>query len=326
MANMKLNRASFVIAIMVSLLLCLVTTIAYAQQKPKLRPLRVALPSHTIGATQYYVGRSTGIFEGHGFDLQLLVLEQRAALAALMTGDLDFYTATGTSTRSALRGVPVRCVMVGLNRPDHVLVAAKEIVNIEQLRGKVIGGYTANATVNVILMELLRRKGLKPDEYKILNVGTARFAALAGGSVPAAVLNGLETVKAVKQGFRPLARAAEVIELATGGLCTTVNSLQTKRDILRAAVQAALESIKVTATQKEKVLPVLMKQFSLVYEDVSYIYDNVHSGWALDGRPTPGSQKFEFDLAQKEMGLKEPPRPEQVYDFSLLDEIGKSSR
>jgi len=62
----------------------------------------------------------------------------------------------------------------------------------------------------------------------------------------------------------------------------------------------------------------------LAYEDVSYIYDNVHSGWALDGRPTPGSQKFEFDLAQKEMGLKEPPRPEQVYDFSLLDEIGKS--
>ena len=133
---------------------------ASAQQKLKPRLLRIALPSHTIAATHYYVGRSLGIFESYGFEPQILVLEPRAALAALLTGDLDFYTATGTTTRAALRNVPVRVVMVGLNRPDHVLVAAKEITSVEQLRGKVLGGYTAQATVNVILTELLRRKGL----------------------------------------------------------------------------------------------------------------------------------------------------------------------
>jgi hypothetical protein len=52
-------------------------------------------------------------------------------------------------------------------------------------------------------------------------------------------------------------------------------------------------------------------------------YANVHAGWVLDGKPTAGSQKFEFDHAQRDMGLKEPPRPEQVYDFSLLDELRK---
>src|SRR2546428_6117194 len=139
---------------------------ASVQQKLKLRPLRIALPSQTIGATHYYVGKSLGIFESYGFELQILVLEPRAALAALMTGDLDFYTATGTTTRAALRGVPVRVSMVGLNRPDHVLVASKEITSVEQLRGKVLGGYTAQPTVNTILIELLRRRGLKPDDYK----------------------------------------------------------------------------------------------------------------------------------------------------------------
>jgi ABC-type nitrate/sulfonate/bicarbonate transport system substrate-binding protein len=134
---------------------------APAQQKPKLRPLRMALPSNTIAATHFYVGRSLGIFENHGFDPQILVLEPRAALAALMTGDLDFYTATGTTTRAALRGVPVRVIMVGLNRPDHVLVASKEITSIDQLRGKVLGGYTAQATVNTVLIELLRKRGIK---------------------------------------------------------------------------------------------------------------------------------------------------------------------
>lgn len=296
---------------------------ASAQQKPKLRLLRIALPSHTIAATHYYVGRSLGIFESYGFEPQILVLEPRAALAALLTGDLDFYTATGTTTRAALRNVPVRVIMVGLNRPDHALVAAKEITSVEQLRGKVLGGYTAQATVNVILVELLRRKGLKPDEYKILNVGTARLPALINGNVPAAVLNGLETVKAVKQGFRALARAADEIELATGGFGASIASLQSKRDIFRSVVQAVLESIRITASQKERVLPVLMKQFSITHEDAAYLYDIVHRGWALDGRPTAGSQKFEFEQAQRDMGLKEPPKPEQVYDFSLLDELGK---
>lgn len=296
---------------------------ATAQQRPKLRQIRIALPSNTINATHYYVGKSLGIFESYGFEPQILVLEPRAALAALLTGDLDFYTATGTTTRAALRNVPVRVIMVGLNRPDHVLVAAKEITSVEQLRGKVLGGYTAQATVNVILIELLRRKGLKPEEYKILNVGTARLAALTSGNVPAAVLNGLETTRALRLGFRAIARAADEIELATGGLGASVASLQSKRDVFRPVVQAALESIRVTASQKERVLPVLMKQFAIPLEDASYLYDIVHAGWALDGRPTPGSQKFEFDQAQRDMGLKEPPRPEQVYDFSLLDEVGK---
>ena len=294
-----------------------------AQAKPKLRPLRIALPSNTIAATHFYVGKSLGIFESHGFDPQILVLEPRAALAALLTGDLDFYTATGTTTRAALRNVPVRVIMVGLNRPDHVLVASKEITSIEQLRGKVLGGYTAQATVNTVLIELLRKRGLKPDEYKILNVGTARLAALVSGNVPAAVLNGLETAKAVKQGFRPLARAADEIELSTGGLGASVAGIQSKRDMYRSVVQAVLESIRISATQKERVLPVLMKQFSLTQEDAGLIQDIVHKAWALDGRPTAGSQKFEFDLAQREMGLKEPPKPEQVYDFSILDEISR---
>src|ERR1044071_8613357 len=134
-------------------------SLASAQPAKKLRPLRIALPSHTIAATHFYVGRSLGVFESYGFEPQILVLEPRAALAALLTGDLDFYTATGTTTRAALRGVPVRVIMVGLNRPDHVLVASREIAGIEQRRGKMIGGYPAKATVNVVLTELLRRKG-----------------------------------------------------------------------------------------------------------------------------------------------------------------------
>ena len=41
----------------------------------------------------------------------------------------------------------------------------------------------------------------------------------------------------------------------------------------------------------------------------------------LDGMPTPGAVQFAFALSQQDLGLSEPIRPEQVYDFSLLEEI-----
>src|SRR5947208_16565192 len=114
--------------------------------------------------TAIYVAKQLGIYENYGFDARVLVLEPRAAIAALLTEDLHFYTAIGTTGRAALRGVPVRVGLVALNRPDFMLVASKETANIEQRRAKVIGGYVAPGTDNVVLVEHLARNGLPPED------------------------------------------------------------------------------------------------------------------------------------------------------------------
>ena len=294
---------------------------ATAQQKPRLRPLHIALANHSATMTHVYVAKHLGIFESYGYDAHVLVLEPRAGLAAMLAGELDFYSAVGSTARAALRGVPVRVGLVSLNRPDFVLVAAKEITSIEQLRGKVIGGYTPQGTVNVVLGELLRRKGLKPDEYKVVNAGTARAAALSSGTVQVAMLNSVETVRMLKQGFRALARAGDEIELPQSGLGMAVASMQSKREFFRPAVQAVIDAIRIIVTQKEKTVPVLMKQLALSQEEATYVYDGLLKGWALDGKPTANAMKLEFELDQRDMNLKELPKAEQVFDFSLLDEV-----
>ena len=174
-----------------------------------------------------------------------------------------------------------------------------------------------------MLIELLRRKGLRPDEYKILNIGTARAPALISGNVPAAVLTAVEAARLARQGFRVLARASDDIELSSGGLGTAIASLQNKRDVIRSTVQAALEGLRIAATQKDKVIPIYMKQFALTTEEAGFVYDNVARSWALDGKPTANANKLDFELTQRDMGLKEPPKMEQIYDFSLLDELAK---
>ena len=292
-------------------------------QTKKLKPLHIALANHSVSMTAIYVAKHLGIFEGYGYDARILVLEPRAGIGALLSGDLDCYTAVGSTARAALRGAPVRVGLVSLNRSDFILVADKEISSIDQLHGKVIGGYTPQGTVNVVLAEVLRRKGLRSDEYKIVNAGTARAAALASGTVPAAMLNSVETVRLVKQGFHVLARAADEIELPQSGLGMSVAALQSRREFLRPVVQSVIEATKIIATQKERTVPVLMKQLSINQEEATFIYDAIYKGWAVNGRPTAEALKLELELDQKDAGLKELPKPEQIYDFSLLDEVVK---
>jgi len=294
-----------------------------AQQKPKLRPLHIALANHSVSMTSIYIAKHLGIFEGYGYDARILVLEPRAGIGALLSGDLDCYSAIGSTARAALRGAPVRVGLVSLNRSDFILVANKDISSIEQLRGKVIGGYTPQGTVNVVLAEVLRRKGLRSEEYKIVNAGTARAAALASGTVPAAMLNSVETVRLLKQGFHVLARAADEIELPQSGLGMSVAGLQARREFLRPVLQSVLEATKIIVSQKDRTVSVLMKQLSISQEEAAFIYDAIYKGWAVDGKPTPGALKLELELDQKDAGLKEPPKPEQIYDFSLLDEVAK---
>jgi ABC-type nitrate/sulfonate/bicarbonate transport system substrate-binding protein len=300
-----------------TLALALMPALAIAQGK-KLQPLHIALANHSVTMTAIYVAKNLGIFESYGYDARVLVLEPRAALAALLAGELDFYTAIGSTARAAMRGVPVRVGLVALNQPDFSLVASKEITGFEQLKGKVIGGYTPQGTVNVVLNEMMRRRGFKPDDYKVINAGTARAAALSSGTVQVALLNSVETVRMVKQGFHVLARAGDLLEIPQSGLGTSIASLQSKRDFLRPAVHAVLDAIRTIVTQKEKTVAVLMKQLAFQQDDAAYVYDGIHKGWALDGKPTEAAMKLDFELSQRDMGLKELPRLEQIYDFSLL--------
>jgi ABC-type nitrate/sulfonate/bicarbonate transport system substrate-binding protein len=321
--TLKLTRARPIFQLLIAAIAFFGSLDPIWAQTKTLKPLHIALANHSVSMTAIYVAKHLGIFESYGYDARVLVLEPRAGIGALLSGDLDCYSAIGSTARAALRGAPVRVGLVSLNRSDFILVANKEITSVEQLRGKLIGGYTPQGTVNVVLTEVLRRKGLRPEEYKIVNAGTARAAALASGTVPAAMLNSVETVRLVKQGFHVLARAADEIELPQSGLGISVASLQSRREFLRPVVQAVLEGTRIIATQKEKTLPVLMKQLSINQEEAGFIYDAIHKGWAVDGKPTAGALKLELELDQRDAGLKEPPKPEQIYDFSLLDEVLK---
>jgi hypothetical protein len=56
---------------------------------------------------------------------------------------------------------------------------------------------------------------------------------LSSGSVPVAMLNSVETVRMIKQGFHVLARAADELEMPQSGLGMSMTAMQSRREFLR---------------------------------------------------------------------------------------------
>jgi hypothetical protein len=102
----------------------------------------------------------------------------------------------------------------------------------------------------------------------------------------------------MKQGFHVLARAADEIELPQSGLGMSVAALQSRREFLRPVVQSVIEATKIIAMQKERTVPVLMRQLSINQEEAGFIYDAIYKGWAVNGKPTAERGRGEgFHLA-----------------------------
>ncbi len=293
-----------------------------------LHPIRIAISTYGEGFTYLFVPQALGIFEQYGLAVELPVLGGNAAVAALLAGEVDFLASAGTAIRAAERGMPVRIVLIALNRTAHLLlVGDKTIAGVSELRGKTLAGAGPQNTTNVVLAELLRRRGLEPGQYEVLNVGDSapRMASVVNGFAAATVLDATTTLQMVKEGYTVLARGDE-IELPNGGLATSLSALQEKRDVVRQVARAVLTGVEVTRTQRERVLPIMQNQFGFSAEEAAQVYEWLHAGWTPDGKPSPASMQFGFEVDQRDLQLPEIPAIDQVYDFSVLQELFSTTK
>src|SRR6185312_14853567 len=82
-------------------------------------------------------------------------------------------------------------IVVGLDRGFNKLVVQPEITSYEKLRGKTLGVDAPDTAFALIAYDMLRRKDLKPGDYKVKPVGATRFRlqALKNRTIDVSVLN-----------------------------------------------------------------------------------------------------------------------------------------
>ena len=137
---------------------------AWGQEAKKPQKLRIGIPTRSMSSFPQMAALRLGFYQQEGFDLELIVVSSGIpAIQAVIAGDLDFATTGNVATIAALRGMPVRNVMVSSTATDQVLVVRPEIRRVEDLKGKVLGVAGVRSVSDVSVRLLLTKYGLVPE-------------------------------------------------------------------------------------------------------------------------------------------------------------------
>lgn len=145
---------------------------------------------------KYGLNVEPSTFEGDGLVVQALVAEQ---LDVGMIG-------VSAAVNSRLTETPLKVVSVNAVILTDQLVAAPDVTNADQLRGKQVAVSTFGGTSHGAVLLSLDGLGLTPEDVVITQIGgqSARIAALEGGAVAAAPIDASLEQQMLDQGFNIL--------------------------------------------------------------------------------------------------------------------------
>jgi ABC-type nitrate/sulfonate/bicarbonate transport system substrate-binding protein len=179
---------------------------AHCQEKKNLRIVFVSLSWNNQLPIRAAITK--GFFKDQGLTLEpIFVRGGPVAISALVSGNVDFASVGGAQApiRSNARGLDLHIIASLSNYTNYTLLGSKNVKNVEDLRGRVIGITGAGAFSEFAIRIYLKRNNIDPDKDVTLRAigGSAlRVIALEKGLIAAAPFSAEDTVKAVILGMQ----------------------------------------------------------------------------------------------------------------------------
>lgn len=287
-----------------------------------LEKVRIAVSSKSRGFLDTWAARERGFYRKQGLDAEIIAMRPPLTIGAIQAGEIDYAFGASTISRGSISGAPVRLVSLALRTSFHTLVARPQFQSIADLKGKTIA-VTIGAADDFVVRHLIRRAGLDPRDFAFVNMGGSdtRFPALHAGSIDATALSLPFFIVARRQGFTLLGSAADVIDMATVGIGTSVKKIQQEREQVKKMIRAELDTLRWIKSQKSEVVPFLQKFFALD-ESVAIESHAIYAKLLIDdARPLPEAIKTVLDQQGK------PDLPlDRVVDATLVEEVLRERR
>jgi NitT/TauT family transport system substrate-binding protein len=290
----------------------------------------VQIPAITPAVTPFAIARDRGYYRQEGLDVQLVVMPSAIGMQALLGGNVKFSTAGGAGLLPILRGAPVRFMFTTFSRPMFWLYSRPDLRTVESLKGKKVGVSSLGSGPDSLLRELLKKRGLEGGrDVAILAVGsgTARFFALQAGSVDAAMLSIPANLMAQEAGFRELVSFIEQewIELQ-GTVNVTDQLLASDPGLVEKFIRATLKGFIHFRDQRARTIEILARFLRTKEDAVTKIYDLMRPSLTQDGIVSEEIQRKSLEHVIDRAGLKEPPRLDRIFDYSVAAKVRQELR
>ena len=117
----------------ITISICLMANSAGAEM------IRTAVPRASLNYLSIYVAEAKGLFKDEGLENETIVIGGPAAIAALVSGNVDFSGAGGSGLRAAAKGAELKAIFYQTEKVTWYFVVHPSIKQVADLKGKKIG-------------------------------------------------------------------------------------------------------------------------------------------------------------------------------------------
>jgi NitT/TauT family transport system substrate-binding protein len=305
--------------------LALIFSIIAASPGPaQLKKIRFSTSSIAVTELQFRIAQVKGFYRDEGLDLETILIRGAVGTQALLGGSVDYSSAAGALIAGAVRGLPVRLVLIVNAKPQFDLVAAPEIKSVQQLKGKVVGISSRGGAVDLLTQLILTHHGLTPNkDLTSLVIGTPEELALAlrTGRIAACLLSPPRQLILFREGFSKLAYSGDYLPYyPSGGIGVTEEKIRTNPAEVLAFVRASLRGLQYyTHNRAESIESISkylgVKDLSLAAEVYDLHLNRLGGTSYLDEAWKRGA----IDFTKKSLGVNKEIPSSQVFDFSFVE-------
>jgi len=210
------------------------------------------------------------------------------------------------------------------------LYARPEIRAVENLKGKKVGVSGIGSGPDSLLREILKKHGLDGVRDVIVlpvGSGTGRFFALQAGSVDAAMLSVPANLLAQDAGYRELVSFIDQEWIELQGTVNVTDQLLASDPILvEKFLRATLRGFIHFRDLRVQSITNLARFLRIKEDAVARIYDLMRPSLTQDGIVSEEIQRKSLEHIVDRAGLKEPPRLERIFDYSLAAKVRNELR
>jgi ABC-type nitrate/sulfonate/bicarbonate transport system substrate-binding protein len=285
--------------------------------------IRIGFPDLAASFLSLPLAQKKGFFQEEALQAEFIRINPTVALAALVSGEIDYYTVIGPAVAASIRGLPVKVVACHMPRAPIALVARAEFKSVQELRGKTIGLNILGGALEVTAKLIFKHFGLDPDkEIKFLANGPleSRFAAVSKGLTAATLGSPPTDFLGKKMGFVVLARAHELFSYPVSGPVVSVKKIKEKPDEIKRVIKAGIKANGYIRQNRDGTIPVMVEWLKVDKELATATYESVLPVFSDDGSLTENGLRLLIEEAKKQAKVEREVAYSEVADLTILKE------
>lgn len=293
--------------------------------------VRTVIPRSTLNYLSVPVAEVKGYFRDQGLENQTIVIPGSTAIAALVSGNVDYSGAGGTGMRAALRGAPIKAVMFQTEKVTWYLLAAADIQKLSDLKGKRVAVGTIGDTQDALITAMVEREGVSGRDITRVampqrNTSTT-ILSLKTGAFSAAVVNADESLLGEKEGLRTLAFVGDLFPYPFQGFVAADKMIAERPNDVKRWLRAMARALMFIRERPEEAADIAMKKIPmgsmsrpLVIEGIRRFAKALPDG--VPGLPSAQGIKnlMEYDV-KAPLKIREDIPPEKVMSLRLMREV-----